>query len=279
MNNVERIMAKNKLLGRNYDIFNTVSKEKLFNNVIDLIMEEKKSNEMLRNIPRSSVTKFVLEVDRYGKIYSITPSKIITSHLVSINSEEEYFDNFRMLVIPDEFKENNKIKYYQTKARYRMFGHGLLNDRDDEMTKYYSGDMATRTLYNEFFKEYYDKSEKELGPNSSLFLYFGFALMVHYFDTHSTTDYSEIKEIIENAFNNFENILVDMQLNLMTQELQEIQLLSPESFDNSLLRSEYNISFDEFDFGNPHKKEQELLLRFAENYVDTYGKAHMIPIK
>ena len=71
MNNVDRIMAKNKLLGRNYDIFNTVSKEKLLNDIIDLIMEEKKSNVMLRNIPRSSVTKFVLEVDCYGKIYSI----------------------------------------------------------------------------------------------------------------------------------------------------------------------------------------------------------------
>ena len=278
MNNVDRIMAKNKLLGRNYDIFNTVSKEKLLNDIIDLIMEEQKSNVMLRNIPRSSVTKFVLEVDRYGKLYSITPAKIITAHLVSINSEEEYFDNFRMLVIPDEFKENNKVRYYQVKARYRMFDHGPLNDRDDEMTRFYSGDMAVRKLYNEFFKEYFDKSEKELGPNSSLFLYFVFALMVHYFDTHSTTDYSEIKDIIANAFNNFENILVDMQLNLMTQELQEIQTYSLDSFDNSLINAEYNISFDEFDFGNPPKKEQELLLRFAENYVDTYGKAHMIPI-
>ena len=129
MNNVDRIMANNKLLGRNYDIFNTVSKEKLLNDIIDLIMEEKKSNDMLRNIPRSSVTKFVLEVDRYGKLYSITPAKTITAHLVSMNSEEDYFDNFRILVIPNEFKENNKIKYYQVKARYRMFGHGVLNER------------------------------------------------------------------------------------------------------------------------------------------------------
>lgn len=278
MNNVERIMAKNKLLGRNYDIFNTVRKEKLFNDIINLIMEEKKSNVMLRDIPKDEVTKFVLEVDRYGKIYSITPSRIITSCLVSLNNDEEFFDNLKMLIIPNEFKKTDKIRYYQTRARYRVFGHGLLNEKDDELLKYYNEDINIRKLYNEFYKEYFDNAVSKFGNKFDLFVYFVFALIVHYFDTHNIPDLNELHYMISEAYNDFNSVLAAIQMELMNEDLLEIQNNSFENFDNSLIQVEYNVSVDEINFADEHKRAQKLLLQFAENYVDVYGEDNKTPV-
>lgn len=250
MNDVIRISKLYKMFEKTKDIFNTIGKEEQLNKLIDLIMEDKAHNEMLKNIPRSVILNYVLELDKYNKLYCITSARLIIARLMS-TIDYDYIFNLRMLTIPQEFKEKDKGQYYRIRSDIDTYEVGFGLD-DNVKNMFFSKDLIIHNIHSHFYhthKVFFNG----LSTSEEFFLErFIFVMIVHYVDTHPNIDYDEIYGMLDKTYIDFKNVYMNAKLNGLKDS-----------------------------FGDPFKYDPEdlKLYRYVEQYVDNFHESYKIAIR
>ncbi len=249
MNDLERIVRNNKLFARTKDIFNDVNKEDQLNQMIDLISENKNKNLLLQGIPRSDIRDFVLELDKYNKLYTLTAEKIVLARIITF-IDFDYLYNLRMLTIPKEFKESEKRHYYRMKKTYDLYK--LFRLEEDVIDKYFPLDKKIIEIHEEIDRKYRTYLSILECTMDAFFKHFIFGLIVHYVDTHNEINIDEINNMVDYIINNKEKVYTDVELNGVKNIFSDIYA------------------------GN---EEDEILLRYIEHFVDTFENGYKITIK
>ena len=197
----------------NYD-YNLLTKKKKiivnsYNSPINyyfhLIKNYIKSNEFLsfKEYKDDDIVKFLIEIDKYGKLNSINNDLLyVASEL--LYTSEYFFDIIKILLIPNEYKKDNIYMYYYLKD-YNLDVYNETNKKIYD--KYIKKDIERSAFKDEFINNSNFYSVDQDIQDAV------WVMIIYCFDKNPVVDKKELKEYLIDFMNHPNTFYNDYYLN------------------------------------------------------------------